>query len=135
MLQLYTVPDCDGSRQAKKWLKHYGIAYEEHNLLLQGHKIRPLLYQFLPLLEEEVTDLLAIESKAYHKFEKRLKNISLSEWVDYLVCHPEMISHPIIWDGIKLQLGFHPEEIHRFVPQPMRKVSCQMVIERMNKQK
>lgn len=134
MLQLYTVPDCEDSRRAKSWLKHYGIDYKEHNLLLQGLKIRTLLYQFLPFLEEEVTDLLAIESRAYHKLEKHSKNISLSNWIDYLVIHPELIMHPIIYDGVNVQIGFHPEEIQRFVPRPVRNVSYQMALERMNKQ-
>ena len=134
MIQLYTVPHCEASRRARKWLNHQGLDYQEYNLLLQGPNIRALLYRLLPLLEGEVSELLATGTKAYRPVKRQLANISLSHWVDYIVEHPELIKHPIICDEVKLQVGFHPEDIRRFIPHTMRQMSCRLVRERLNHQ-
>lgn len=124
MIYLYTAPFCDGSLRARKWFKDHKLNYEEHNLLKEGDKLNKVIFDLIPLLDGNLTALLSTRSKHYSQIKTQLERMKLSEWIDYLSVHPEILRHPIIYDGVEhLQIGFNSEEIRSFIPRQYREIA------------
>ncbi|WP_283680011.1 Spx/MgsR family RNA polymerase-binding regulatory protein [Lentilactobacillus sp. Marseille-Q4993] len=119
MLNLYVSPSSSSSRKAKQWLRDHGIAFKERNIgrePLNAEEIK----QLMALTEDGSDELISTRAKIYTRVKDNLDNLTLSELIDLLVEHQELIKRPIIFNDYQMQIGFSEEEIRLFLPREVR---------------
>lgn len=121
MIDLYLSPSCTSCRKARAWLQSYKVPYLEHNILTQ-----PLtaddLRQILSKTENGTEDIISTRSKIFQKLEVDVDNLTISELIDLVAKHPNLLRRPIITDEKHLQIGFNEDEIRAFLPREYRRV-------------
>ncbi|WP_088105434.1 transcriptional regulator SpxA [Halalkalibacter urbisdiaboli] len=119
MIKLYTTPSCTSCRKAKKWLEENHIDFIEKNILsdpLTESEIQSIL-----LLTEEGTDeIISTKSKTFQELGEKIDSLSLHELYKLILENPKILRRPIIHNEKKLLVGYHEEEIRRFLPRKLR---------------
>lgn len=121
MIDLYLSPSCTSCRKARAWLQGYKVPYIEHNILTQ-----PLtaddLRQILSKTENGTEDIISTRSKIFQKLSVDVDNLTISELIELVTEHPNLLRRPIITDEKHLQIGFNEDEIRAFLPREYRRV-------------
>ncbi|MFD1124942.1 transcriptional regulator Spx [Lentilactobacillus raoultii] len=123
-----TTPSCTSCRKAKKWLIDNQVDFKERNIFANP-LTKNELKQILMLSETGTDGLISIRSYVYDQFKDKINSLTISELLDLLVAHPEMIRRPILIDEKRLQIGFNDDEIRRFLPRATRKSDLERMIQ------
>lgn len=113
---IYTGASNTSSRKAIRWFQEQGLPYREVNIIKDG------------LTKSELKELLVLSEYGVQEFIKRsvdatpIDELKVSEAIDYILRHPNMMRIPIICNGKKLHVGFHDEEIRTFIPKKDRPI-------------
>ena len=134
MIQLYMTPRYRASINAKKWLEKQGLEFKEINPLKQSPELRGQLIHIISLLEGDIYDIISTRSKRYSNLGKMIEDLSFTQLIDYLISEPRLIRQPLIFDDVKLQIGFNSTEIRAFIPRHIRKVELNFVKSRIEKE-
>ncbi len=117
MLKIYTSSASGriSSIQAVRWLKEHQIPYVE--IQLNKHPLTKKEFMtLLPYAQEGLDTFLTRTAQE----EQQLKEMSLHGAIEYLIEHPRKVKKPILFDGKKLNVGFHENKIHCFIPREWR---------------
>ncbi|WKB49907.1 Spx/MgsR family RNA polymerase-binding regulatory protein (plasmid) [Lactococcus lactis subsp. lactis] len=135
MIQLYMTPKYTASIKAKDWLENHGLDYKEVNILTQPSELRGQLIHIISLLEGDVFDIISTRSKQYRSLKNLIEDLSFTQLIDYLISEPRLIRQPLIFDGVKLQIGFNSTEIRSFIPHHIRQVELNFVKSRIEERR
>lgn len=111
--------------KVRNWLKIHKIKYEEGPV--ESMTYEELLH-LLSLTEGGFEDLICKRGRYYREMcERRLLDHSMSftAFVQVILEHPQVLRTPIIFDEKRLQIGFHSDEIRKFIPRQVRKLELQ----------
>ncbi|MDR0899362.1 MAG: hypothetical protein LBM27_03315, partial [Lactobacillaceae bacterium] len=65
--------------------------------------------------------IISRRSVAFKTVEDTFDDMSLNEAIQFVIGHPQVLRRPLITDWDKIQVGFHQEEIRKFLPKNYRK--------------
>lgn len=130
MITLCLLTSSTSCRKARDWLRDNQIPFRERNMRIDPLSVEELK-QLLQLTYNGIGDLISTKSKVYEDLDlaDRLDNISLSEAIDLLSQHPDLLRRPIIFDRRRLLCGFNQEEIRMFIPHERRIISYMEALE------
>ncbi len=131
MLNLYVAPSSASSRKARKWLVDHGIEFKERNISripLTADEIK----RILRLTENGSEDIISTRSNTFRKLNVNLDNLTVSQLIDLMVKHPDLIRRPLIFNDEQLQVGFSEEDIRSFLPRSVREVSLQKLMNKIS---
>ncbi|EEI20706.1 transcriptional regulator, Spx/MgsR family [Lentilactobacillus buchneri ATCC 11577] len=131
MLNLYVAPSSASSRKARKWLVDHGIEFKERNISripLNADEIK----RILRLTENGSEDIISTRSNAFQKLHVDLDNLTVSQLIDLMVKHPDLIRRPLIFNDEQLQVGFSEEDIRSFLPRNVREASLKQLMDRIS---
>ncbi|GAA2976662.1 transcriptional regulator Spx [Lentilactobacillus parakefiri] len=120
MINLYLAPSSSSSRRAKKWLINHDIEFTERDISKQpltADDIKCLLR----LSENGTEDLISTRCTSYRKLKINFDNLTVSQLIDLMVQHTDLIRRPLIFDDQQLQVGFSEDNIRSFLPRQARK--------------
>lgn len=124
VVTLYTSGSCTSSRKARNWLLANHIDFVERNLdadSLSRDEIRALFR----LTERGTEELLSVRSRAYLKLGIKVDDLTTEQLISLIINEPKLLRRPIIMDGRRMQVGFHEDEIRRFLPRDVRAIALQ----------
>lgn len=116
---IYTTPSCSSCRKAQRWFENHGIAYRVQNMLAQPLTLAQVK-GILQLTEHGTEDIISKRSRAYRQLQVDLDDLSLRELYHLIQESPTILRRPIMVDDRRLQVGFHMEDIRRFLPRDAR---------------
>lgn len=120
MLNLIVAPSSSSSRLARKWLIDHGIEFKERNLAR-----RPLgadeIKKLLRLTENGTMDLISTRCNTYQQLKVNWDELTVSQLIDLMVKHPELIRRPLLFNDQQLQVGFSEDDIRSFLPRQVRR--------------
>ena len=108
MLTMYGIPNCDTCRKARKWLEQKSIAYEFHDLRVDGLKIEMLTRW------TERTDwqaLLNTRSQTRRKVPQADREaITMGSALSLMLVQPTLIKRPVLESQAVITIGFTPAQ-------------------------
>lgn len=111
---------CKSTKKARQWMINNKIPFVERNI-----KEEPLtvleLQEILRMTIDGTDDIIAKRSAAYKNMNSDFNELSLLEFLEIVHKEPRLLKSPIIIDNNKLQIGYHEEEMRRFLPRKTRK--------------
>ncbi|CAG9610172.1 transcriptional regulator SpxA [Pseudoneobacillus rhizosphaerae] len=119
MVTVYTTPSCTSCRKAKAWLEEHQIDYIERNIIANPLTIDELK-SILRLTEDGTDEIISTNSKRFQELNVDIETLSLKEFYTLIIENPQMLRRPIIQDEKRFQVGYHDEEIRRFLPRRLR---------------
>lgn len=131
MLNLYVAQSSASSRKARKWLMDHGIDFKERNITripLNADEIK----RILRLTENGSEDIISTRSNAFRKLHVNLDSLTVSQLIELMVQHPDLIRRPLIFNDEQLQVGFSEEDIRSFLPRSVREASLQQLMNKIS---
>jgi regulatory protein spx len=119
MVTVYTTPSCTSCRKAKAWLEEHQIEFIERNIISNPLTIDELK-SILRLTEDGTDEIISTNSKRFQELNVDIEALSLKEFYKLIIENPQMLRRPIIQDEKRFQVGYHDEEIRRFLPRRLR---------------
>jgi regulatory protein spx len=119
MITVYTSPSCTSCRKAKAWLEEHHIDYIERNIIANPLTLEEIK-SILRLTEEGTDEIISTNSKRFQELNVDIEALPLKEFYKLIMENPQMLRRPIIQDEKRLQIGYHEEEIRRFLPRKLR---------------
>jgi regulatory protein spx len=119
MITVYTSPSCTSCRKAKAWLEEHQIDYIERNIIANPLTLEEIK-SILRLTEEGTDEIISTNSKRFQELNVDIEALPLKEFYKLIMENPQMLRRPIIQDEKRLQIGYHDEEIRRFLPRKLR---------------
>lgn len=119
MVTVYTTPSCTSCRKAKAWLEEHQIDYIERNIIANPLTLDELK-SILRLTEDGTDEIISTNSKRFQELNVDLEALPLKAFYKLIIENPQMLRRPIIQDEKRLQVGYHDEEIRRFLPRKLR---------------
>jgi regulatory protein spx len=119
MVTVYTSPSCTSCRKAKAWLEEHQIDYIERNIIANPLTLEELK-SILRLTEDGTDEIISNNSKRFQELNVDIEALPLKEFYKLIMDNPQMLRRPIIQDEKRLQVGYHDEEIRRFLPRKLR---------------
>lgn len=116
MLKIYIGASNSSTRKAVNWCKDTGIPFQKIRLspyLLSHSELKNLL----TFTDNGLEDLL-VRTCDPKKFDK----LQLHDALSKLIADPSILKTPIIFDGKRLLIGYHPEEIRCFLPKRTKRL-------------
>ncbi|MRX72619.1 Spx/MgsR family RNA polymerase-binding regulatory protein [Bacillus lacus] len=113
-LTFFTYPSCTSCRKTKHWLKGNGIPFEERHLFNET-PTRDELKRILELTTEGIDEILATRSRTFKALNLNIDEMTLSEVLELLEREPRLLRRPIITDGMKLIVGYNPQELPKLM--------------------
>lgn len=122
MINLYVTPSCTSCRKSKAWLDEHNISYTERNIITNPLTVDEIK-SILRLTEEGTDEIISTKSKTFQGLNVSIDSLPLNELYQLIINNPKMLRLPIIHDEKRLQVGYHEEEIRRFLPRKLRTFS------------
>ncbi|MTW86156.1 Spx/MgsR family RNA polymerase-binding regulatory protein [Virgibacillus dakarensis] len=110
---------CSSTRQAKKWFDNYDIPYVERDIIknpLTVHELQSILSR----TEEGTDEIIARKSKIYKDLNLDMDSLPLQQLLGLIHQYPKLLRSPIIIDEKRYQVGYHADDIRKFVPRKTR---------------
>jgi regulatory protein spx len=121
-VKLFIKNETNSDAKAKQWLESHGITFEEINIFyINAEDIK----EILRLSENGFDDFISIRSRRYcnlRKSGKLKEDMTIQEWIDWLLVYPEIMRTPLVLDEKRMQVGFNYDEIRKFIPKRMRQL-------------
>ena len=106
------------SRKADLWFDNTGIDVCMRRLpLITREDLLHILY----LSENGFSDIMKKEGKTLDKH-KEILDMNVSDGIDFILLHPELLRSPLIFDEHKLMVGYNVEKIRAFIPKQHRRL-------------
>jgi len=130
MIKIITTTSSFSARKAISWLTEYNLEFEEINITNNRQAFeRKHLIKILSLCDNGFNDILSFRRELpvqVAEVLKKFEDLSFNQALAYVLEHPYMLYTPIIFDENKIQVGYHAENIRKFIPEAQRKIRCQV---------
>ncbi len=116
MLKVYTSYNCSSCKKTLTWLEDHGIEYEEYNFFSKSITADEIMY-ILKFTENGFEDIISERSKVYEQFKEELENLSVSQYIDFIIDNPAILKRPIIVDDVtnNLVVGYNKYDMESFL--------------------
>ena len=121
MIKLYTAAANSSSQKVRKWLMDHHLEFQEINLTKDTLTKEEVLAIF-SLTEEGSDDIITRRGKAIQNLKEDFYSLTIQELIQAIVDNPLLLRQPLIIDSSHLQVGYHEEDIRKFLPREVRKV-------------
>ncbi len=121
MIKLYTAAANSSSQKVRKWLTDHHLEFQEINLAKDTLTKEEVLAIF-SLTEEGSDDIITRKGKAIQNLKEDFYSLTIQELIQAIVDNPLLLRQPLIVDNSHLQVGYHEEDIRKFLPREVRKV-------------
>lgn len=121
MIKLYTAAANSSSQKVRKWLTDHHLEFQEINLTKDTLTKEEVLAIF-SLTEEGSDDIITRRGKAIQNLKEDFYSLTIQELIQAIVDNPLLLRQPLIIDSSHLQVGYHEEDIRKFLPREVRKV-------------
>ena len=121
MIKLYTAAANSSSQKVRKWLMDHHLEFQEINLTKDTLTKEEVLAIF-SLTEEGSDDIITRRGKAIQNLKDDFYSLTIQELIQAIVDNPLLLRQPLIIDNSHLQVGYHEEDIRKFLPREVRKV-------------
>lgn len=128
MLNLYVAPSSSSCRRARRWLLDHDIPFNERDIS-KNPLTHDELKQILRLSENGTDDLISTRCVSYKKLKVNFDNLRISQLIDLMVKHQDLIRRPLIFNDQQLQVGFSEENIRSFLPRAARRALLDVMLE------
>ena len=115
MLKVLVSPSCSSCRKVRKWLDDNKIPYRAIDIF-SGQLTRDDVLEAIVKSENGTEDIISTRSKIFQEGNVDLEELSISEFIDFVLKNPSVLKRPIIIDDHRLQVGYNAEEISTFLP-------------------
>ena len=122
MLKVLVSPSCSSCRKVRKWLDDNHIPYRAIDIF-SGQLTRDDVLEAIVKSENGTEDIISTRSKVFQEGGVDLEELSISEFIDFVLKNPSVLKRPIIIDDHRLQVGYNAEEISTFLPMARRYAS------------
>lgn len=122
MIRIYYSINSSSSKKAISWLESIGV---DISIKKVKDISREDLLHILYLTDRGFEDILKRRTSIKNKLRDLLEEaeeMEFSKGIDFVLRHPELLRVPIIFDENKLLIGFHAENIRKFIPKKRRKI-------------
>ncbi|WP_156288966.1 transcriptional regulator Spx [Oceanobacillus salinisoli] len=119
MVTLYVSPGSVSCRKAKKWFLENDIPFKERNMFSESLTLNEIK-EILRLTDNGTDDIISTRSKAFQKMDVDLEQLPLNDLYRFIQKNPGILKSPIICDERRFQVGYHEEQIRRFLPRSVR---------------
>ena len=131
MIKLYTATANSSSQKVRKWLKDHQLEYQEIDLSKEELTKEEVLAIF-SLTEEGSEDVITRRGKAIKSLKEDFYSLTIKELIQAIIENPMLLRQPLIIDNNHLQVGYHEEDIRKFLPRDVRKVMMEDFAKRRN---
>ncbi|EKF50467.1 Spx/MgsR family RNA polymerase-binding regulatory protein [Lactococcus garvieae] len=131
MIKLYTATANSSSQKVRKWLKDHQLEYQEIDLSKEELTKEEVLAIF-SLTEEGSEDVITRRGKAIKSLKEDFYSLTIKELIQAIIDNPMLLRQPLIIDNNHLQVGYHEEDIRKFLPRDVRKVMMEDFAKRRN---
>lgn len=121
MIKLYTATANSSSQKVRKWLNDHQLEYQEIDLMKEGLTKEDVLAIF-SLTEEGSDEIITRRGKAIQSLKEDFYSLTINELMQAIVDNPMLLRQPLIIDSNHLQVGYHEEDIRKFLPREVRKI-------------
>lgn len=111
---------CKSTRKAKSWFEEQNIPFIYKDLLKVSMSVDEVKHIF-HLTEKGTEDIIATKTNIYKELNLDFDRLQLNELYKYIQQYPRLITHPIIFDENKIQIGFNEHDIRKFIPKNERR--------------
>ncbi|MBQ7249790.1 MAG: transcriptional regulator Spx [Bacilli bacterium] len=119
MLKVLVSPSCSSCRKVKKWLDENHIPYRAIDIFSDQLTYDDVL-EAIVKSENGTEDIVSTRSKVFQEGNVDLEELSVSEFIRFVLANPSVLKRPIIIDDHRLQVGYNAEEISTFLPMARR---------------
>ena len=119
MLKVLVSPSCSSCRKVKKWLDDNQIPYRAIDIFSDQLTYDDVL-EAIVKSENGTEDIVSTRSKIFQEGNVDLEELSVSEFIKFVLANPSVLKRPIIIDDHRLQVGYNAEEISTFLPMARR---------------
>lgn len=116
LLKVYTGYSSMSSRKAVKWLNDHDVDFHEIRMT-NGTLSRDELKTLLAFTDNGLDDLLKRTVKTI------FDELTLNQAIDSLIHNTHPLRSPILFDGKKLCVGYHEEDLAYFINQPNERLA------------
>lgn len=100
--------------KAIEWLDKYAIEYKKCKI---ENVTKEIIILALSMTNNGISDILKHRGDSLtNKLISNLYEMTMNEAIDFLEKHPEIIKVPLILSENKMLVGYHNEEIRKFIP-------------------
>lgn len=121
MTKLYHRISCSSSQKIFLWFKKYNVSVETYTI----RSITKVdLINVLSLTNEGIVEIIKQRNQSNEEVKeklKRLEEMNFNDAIDYLLQNTDLLRTPITLDKNKYMIGYHVEEIRKFMPKEYRK--------------
>lgn len=122
MIKIYYKTNCNSSQKAVSWL-------DKHELEIEKLSINQLekkdIIEILSLTQEGILSIIKSSTLSSVKIKNTIRHIadmSFNDALNFICHHPYILRTPIIIEKNNLLIGYHEEEIRKFIPRDYRRL-------------
>lgn len=121
MITLFITPSCTSCRKARNWLEKHNLPFVERNIFQERLTVAEIK-EILSMTEEGTDEIISTRSRAYDELDIDFDALPLQQLYLVIQENPGVLKRPIIMDHKRLQIGYHEDEIRRFMPRKIRNI-------------
>lgn len=116
--------NCSSSHRALDWLKNHGIKVDQKRISeITSNDLKLLLSLTENGFQEVIKKSNKISVEVRQKI-RYMETLSFEEAIEFLVLQSDLIRTPIILDDKKYMIGYHEEDIRKFLSSEYRLRDC-----------
>lgn len=133
MLKIYIARSCHSCERAIQWAKKQGLSFKVIDLITDRITKKDLT-TLLSLTDGGVEEIISKRSNAYQNLNINFETTSINELLTLVLQNRTLLRRPLITDNSKLQVGYNEDDIRKFLPKKIRKISLDMAIENIKRE-
>ena len=122
MIKIYYKTNCNSSQKAMSWLDKHEPEIEKLSInQLEKKDIK----EILSLTQEGILSIIKSSTLSSVKIKNTIRHIadmSFNDALNFICHHPYILRTPIIIEKNNLLIGYHEEEIRKFIPRDYRRL-------------
>lgn len=121
MMTLFLSTSCTSCRRARKWLDDHNMQYVERDMIKEPPTMEEL-QEILSRTENGTEDIISTRSKAFKDLGIDINDLTMKKLYKIIHENPNILKKPIILDEKRIQIGYHEDEIRKFVSRTDRQL-------------
>jgi len=102
-------------------LEKHNLPFVERNIFQERLTVAEIK-EILSMTEEGTDEIISTRSRAYDELDIDFDALPLQQLYLVIQENPGVLKRPIIMDHKRLQIGYHEDEIRRFMPRKIRNI-------------
>ncbi|WP_026314352.1 transcriptional regulator Spx [Allofustis seminis] len=121
MITLFLSTSCTSCRRARDWLDEHNMSYVERDIIKEPPTMEEL-QEILSRTENGTGDIISSRSKAFKDLNINIDELSMNTLYKVIQENPNILKKPILLDEKRIQIGYHEDDIRKFVSRTDRQL-------------